>query len=364
MAVTETHKITLDQARKAMKAAFKVKRPIFMWGPPGVGKSDAVRALAKELSGETMDVRLAQCDPTDIRGIPFFNKETNTMQWAPADMLPSAEFCKDKPVVILFLDELNSAPSSVQAAAYQLILDRCVGKYVLPDNVVIVAAGNRDGDKGVTYRMPTPLANRFIHIEVQVDFESWQTWAVKNTIHPDVVGYLSFAKGKLSDFDPKSASRSFATPRTWSFVSDLLKDEDTDQETLFTLIAGSVGDGLATEFMAHRRFSNQLPKPEDILSGKVDTLKLKEISAMFALSTGMCYELKAQADNLAAKKITSKEFDVMTDNFFRFMIKNFETELAVMGGRLALNVYDLPINFSLKSLDEFTDKFGEFLVNN
>jgi hypothetical protein len=356
---SQNHTVTLEQARKAMKKVFKIKRPIFVWGQPGVGKSDMVRSLATELGGVAVDVRLAQCDPTDIRGIPYFNKDTNTMQWAPADMLPSHEFCKDKPIVVLFLDELNSAPSSVQAAAYQLILDRCVGKYVLPDNVVIVAAGNRDGDKGVTYRMPSPLANRFIHIEVHVDFESWQTWAVKNEVHPDVVGYLSWAKQNLSTFDPKSASRSFATPRSWQFVSDMLKDDDCDDETLFTLIAGSVGDGLASAFRGHRKFANQLPKPEDILSGKVKELKLKEISAMYALTTGMCYELKAQSD----KKLPAKEFDAMTDNFFRFMIDNFETELAVMGGRMALNVYDLPINISLKSLDEYTDKFGKYLAN-
>jgi hypothetical protein len=342
-----------------MKKVFKVKRPIFMWGQPGVGKSDAVRALAKELNGEAVDVRLAQCDPTDVRGIPYFNKESNTMQWAPADMLPSAEFCKDKPIVILFLDELNSAPSSVQAAAYQLILDRCVGKYVLPDNVVIVAAGNRDGDKGVTYRMPSPLANRFIHIEVRVEFESWQNWAVQNNIHPDVVGYLSWAKHNLSTFDPKSASRSFATPRSWTFVSDMLNDDDGDKDTMFTLIAGAIGEGLATEFMAHRKFAGDLPNPADILSGKVKELKTKEISAMYALTTSMCYELKMQAD----KKLPAKEFDVLTENFFRFMIDNFVTELAVMGGRMALNVFDLPINISLKALDEYTDKFGSYLTN-
>jgi MoxR-like ATPase len=146
-------------------------------------------------------------EPTDIRGIPFYNKEIGKMDWAEPVDLPTEEFAKDYPIVVLFLDEMNSAAPSVQAAAYQLILNRRIGKYKLPENVVLVAAGNRESDKGVTYRMPTPLANRFIHQEMKVDFTSYQEWAVNHNIHKDVVGYLSFAKQDLYDFDPKSASR-------------------------------------------------------------------------------------------------------------------------------------------------------------
>ena len=121
-----------------------------------------------------IDLRLGQMEPTDIRGIPFYNKDIGKMDWAPPVELPDEEMSKDYPIVVLFLDELNSAAPSVQSAAYQLILNRRIGKYRLPDNVVMVAAGNRESDKGVTYRMPTPLANRFIHQEMKVDFSSWQ----------------------------------------------------------------------------------------------------------------------------------------------------------------------------------------------
>ena len=145
--------------------------------------------------------------------------------------LPNAELAKKHKHIILFLDEMNSAAPAVQAAAYQLILNRKVGQYTLPDNVLIVAAGNREADKGVTYRMPAPLANRFVHLELRVDFDDWFAWAVapQNNIHSDVVGYLTFAKKDLYDFDPKSPSRSFATPRSWSFVSELLEDDDDEQ---------------------------------------------------------------------------------------------------------------------------------------
>ena len=239
-----------------------------IWGPPGIGKSELVEGITKELNGYMIDLRLGQMEPTDIRGIPFYNKEIGKMDWAPPVELPDEELASQYPIVVLFLDELNSAAASVQAAAYQLILNRRIGKYVLPKNVVMVAAGNRESDKGVTYRMPTPLANRFIHQEMKVDFPSWQEWAVNNNIHKDGVGYLSFAKQDLYDFDAKSASRAFATPRSWTFVSQLL-DEEEDKDTVTNLIAGTVGEGLAVKFMAHRKVASKMPNPTDILSGKV-----------------------------------------------------------------------------------------------
>jgi len=361
-AVSDNHTITSAQTRKAIMQAFKTKRPVFLWGPPGIGKSDVVAEIAQELKGPVIDLRMAQMEPTDIRGIPFFNKENGKMDWAEPVDLPSAEFAAEHPIVVLFLDEMNSAPPAVQAAGYQLILNRRVGKYKLPDNVVIVAAGNRDSDKGVTYRMPMPLANRFVHLEMRPDFTSWQTWAVKNDIHKDVVGYLSFAKQDMYDFDAKSSSRAFATPRSWCFVSDLLHDEaGMDTDTQFNLVAGAVGEGLAVKFMAHRKIAGKMPEPSDILSGKVKDLSVKEISAMYALTIGMCYELKDQVQN---KKINSKDFHVMAQNFFDYMMNNFETELVVMGAKIALKTYELPIEPSqLKNFDEFHKKYGKYIVD-
>jgi hypothetical protein len=359
--VSDNHTITSVQTRKAMLSAFKTQRPVFLWGPPGIGKSDVVSEITEELGGLMIDLRMAQMEPTDIRGIPFFNRENGKMDWAPPVDLPDQELASKYPVVVLFLDEMNSAPPAVQAAGYQLVLNRRVGKYYLPDNVVIVAAGNRDSDKGVTYRMPMPLANRFIHLEMRADFSSWQTWAVKNNIHKDVVGYLSFAKQDMYDFDSKSSSRAFATPRSWCFVSDLLNDEaNMDTDTQFNLIAGAVGEGLAVKFSAHRKISGRMPEPEDILSGKVKDLAVKEISAMYALTIAMCYELKDVTQN---KKVDSKKFHDMTQNFFDYMMNNFETELVVMGAKIALKTYELPIEPSqLKNFDEFHKKYGKYIV--
>jgi hypothetical protein len=281
------------------------------------------------------------------------------MDWAPPVEMPDEETASQYPVVVLFLDEMNSAPASVQSAAYQLILNRRIGKYRLPDNVVMVAAGNRESDKGVTFRMPTPLANRFVHQEMRVDFASWQEWAVQHNIHKDVVGYLSFAKQDLYDFDPKSASRAFATPRSWTFVSQILEDEDGDDDTVMNLIAGTVGEGLAVKFMAHRKIAGKMPKPEDILSGKEKDLNVREVSAMYSLVIGMCYELKGAIE----KKVPDKQFHEMADNFFKYMMQNFETELVVMGARIALTTYNLPFQpTKLKNFDEFHNRYGKYIL--
>lgn len=358
--VSDNHTITSIQTRKAMLSAFKVKRPIFLWGPPGIGKSEVVAEVAEELGGLMIDLRMAQMEPTDIRGIPYFNKELNKMDWAPPVDLPDEELASKYPIIVLFLDEMNSAPPAVQAAGYQLVLNRQVGKYKLPDNVVIVAAGNRDSDKGVTYRMPMPLANRFIHLEMRPDFNAWQLWAVDKKIHKDVVGYLSFAKQDLYDFDSKSSSRAFATPRTWCFVSDLLTDETMDTDTQFNLISGAIGEGLAVKFAAHRKLAGKMPEPTDILNGRIKDLQVKEVSAMYSLAISMCYELKEVVDN---KSVDMKKFHEMADNFFAYAMNNFETELVVVSAKIALKTYKLPIEPSqLKNFDDFHKKYGKYIV--
>jgi len=288
MDTTAFRTVTPNTAKKSIRHAMKKKRPIFLWGPPGIGKSDIVGQITDELSNSHLiDIRLSLWEPTDIKGIPYFDSNTGTMVWAPPAELPSAEFAAQYDWVVLFLDEMNSAAPSVQAAAYQLILNRRIGQYKLPDNVLIIAAGNREADKGVTYRMPAPLANRFVHLELTVSFDDWFQWAVVNRQHTDVIGYLTFAKKDLYDFDPKSPSRSFATPRSWSFVSELIED-DIDDATTTDLVSGAVGEGLAVKFMAHRKVASSMPNPTDILAGKVKEMASKEISAMYSLTVSLC----------------------------------------------------------------------------
>jgi hypothetical protein len=362
--VDQNRTVKLSEAKKYLKHHFKQKRPVFLWGQPGLGKSDLVAGIAKEMNALLIDVRLPLWEPTDIKGIPYYNANLNTMTWAPPSELPSEELASKYPSVVLFLDELNGASPSVQAAAYQLILNRRVGTYNLPSNVVIVAAGNRESDKGVSYRMPKPLANRFIHYEIRVDFNDWQSWAIDNSIHPDVVGYLTFAKNDLNSFDPASSERSFATPRSWSFVSELLNDcVGFSPEEVTDMVSGAVGEGIALKFNAHRAVSSQLPNPTLILKGKIKDLKTKEISAMYSLATSLAYEMKTQYDEIG-RGITQEDFEEMLSNMIEFCMAHFEPEMTIMSVRVLATQYKMKLPLrKLKNGKEFFDKYGKLVLS-
>lgn len=363
MATTEVQSrtVTSRALRKSLKYCIKAKRPAMIWGPPGIGKSDLIAGMCREMGGMLYDMRLSTVEQTDLRGMPFYNKETGKMEWAPPIDLPDEETSAKFPIVFLFMDELNAAAPAVQAAAYQLILNRKVGTYKLPDNVVVFAAGNRDNDKGVTYRMPTPLANRFVHFELRVDFDSWHEWALENKIHADVVGFLNYYKNNIYDFDPKSASKAFATPRSWEFVSQLL-DDDCEEVIATDLLAGTIGEGLALKFLAHRKVASKMPHPSKIMDGSVTELKTKEISAMYSLATSIAYELKDFDEKVRKTKDESK-WHTAADNCLKFMMDNFSVEIVVMSMRAMLQQYDLPFSpTKMVNFKEFNSKYGKLIL--
>lgn len=362
MAIIDTHRVERPRdVRTLLARCFKAGRPAMIWGPPGIGKSDLIAEIGRDTNRPVIDMRLLLLEPTDIKGIPYFDPETKTMKWAqPADLPTDTYFSN----AILFLDEINAAAPSVQAAAYQLILNRRVGEYHLPPGVSMVCAGNRDSDKGVTYRMPSPLANRLVHIEMGVNFDDWQKWAITNHVHPDVVGFLSHHKQKLFTFDSKSPDKAFATPRSWLFVSQLITPELSESMNN-ALVAGSVGDGLATEFSAHRRVAAKMPKPEDVLLGRAKTLDVKDLSAMYSLTISLCYTLQEWVSKAKHKEdgFTVADWHACVDNFFTFMMDNFQTEMNVLGAKTAMRDYELPINHrELKSFKAFHDKFGKYIL--
>ena len=357
----ETLQARASTVQPIVERAMQAKRPIFLWGAPGIGKSELVEGIVDNMPGNNLmiDMRLALMEPTDLRGYPFRNPETNQMEWAPAADLPTMEQAELYDMIVLFLDELNSAPPSVQAAAYQLILNGRIGQYVLPKNVRIVAAGNRETDRGVTYRMPAPLANRFRHINMEVNFEDWSIWATDNKVHPDVIGYLTYSKADLFDFDPKTSSQSFATPRSWNFVSEILNtlgfDTAPDYEQKVE-IAGAIGEGMAIKFCEHRKIASKLPNPEDVLNGKVKKLDIKEKSAQYSFAIGLCYELAELANG------DVDLFDKGVDYFFDFIMANFEPELVIFSAKTVLSDHDIDIKpRKLQGKKEFKDRYWKYL---
>ena len=244
---------------------------IMLWGPPGVGKSQGVRQLADEIQEQTgknveiTDVRLLLFNPIDLRGIPTANVDKTLAIW-----LKPAIFQMDESpdiVNVLFLDEISAAPPSVQAAAYQITLDRTVGEHKLPKNCIVIAAGNRLTDKSVAFKMPKALANRLCHIEIKSDFRSWKEWAIKKGIHEKVVGYLTFRETALDQFGTDDML-AFPTPRSWEMVSNILNYVIDDVEEVFPMVVGCVGMGTAIEFKTWAKVYDDLPDIEDIFSGK------------------------------------------------------------------------------------------------
>lgn len=357
---SDVRTVNAESAKQAIMHCFDVGLPLFLWGPPGIGKSDLMKQIGEETGRRVIDIRLALWEPTDIKGIPYYDPEKLTMLWASPAELPTDP---DDNSIILF-DEMNSAAPAVQAAAYQLILDRKVGAYTLPPGVSIVAAGNRESDKGVTYRMPKPLQNRFTHLEMVAEFGPWLEWAVKNRIDASVIGFLTVFKDNLFDRDLGGSSRSFATPRSWTYVSRLMKKKGLPEDILMDLIAGSIGEGHALKFKAQRQISGKLPNPEDVLSGKVteiDKSLKEEISAQYALTTALCYELQDSYKKFGNKNL--KEWHKQADYFFRFLMDNFGKEVTVMGAKVALTSYGLPfVPSKLKHFDEFHKKYGKLVV--
>jgi len=256
--------------------------PVMLWGAPGVGKSQMVAQVAEKQNTPLIDIRLSQMEPSDLRGIPF--KEGSMVEWAVPAMLPNAERHGEKG--ILFLDEITSAPPSVSAAAYQLILDRKLGDYKVPNGWAIIAAGNRQGDRGVTYSMPAPLANRFSHYEVDINLDDWVAWAYANDIDERVIAFLRFRQDLLFEFNPSQNPVAFPSPRSWEFAHRALHKFE-DQPQLFSgALQACVGKAAGIELSAFIASLDQMPDLDAIVKGEtVDTPK--EIDLQYAVATAL-----------------------------------------------------------------------------
>lgn len=268
--------------------------PVMIWGAPGVGKSQMVSMVAEKHQVPLLDIRLSQMEPSDLRGIPF--RVDNMVEWAVPRMLPDEN--RHGSAGILFLDEITSASPAVSAAAYQLILDRCLGEYQVPEGWVIFAAGNRQGDRGVTYTMPSPLANRFTHFNFDINLDDWVVWAHQHQIDERIVAFLRFRPELLFDFDPAQDPVAFPTPRSWEFAHHSLQKFDAQSPVRTGALQACVGGAAGVELSAFLDNLQNLPDVNAILDGEAVPVP-ESIDLQYALASALVGHAvrSQQADN-------------------------------------------------------------------
>lgn len=346
--------LNYEDTKALVTACILAQEPIMIHGKPGIGKSDMIKEIGRDLNRPVIDIRLALLESVDIKGYPYL-KEIEGEDAKVLSFAMNEEFPRDENSnAILFFDEINAAMPSTQLAMYQMILDRAIGNYTLPKGVSMVAAGNREADKGGIFSMPKPLENRFVHVEVDPKFEDWANWAITSGVHAEVIGYLAKNEQKLNMFDPNTSSRAFATPRSWAKTSKLLKaNENIGHDRLYNLVAGCIGVSTANEFMAFRKIANEIPSAMEVLSGKAPKLKKEGADIAYMLITNCLYkirELHIEASGTKKDAPLSKEVADQANNFLKYLLDNEEKlgqEFMVLPIRIAIQNYHIPFNQKL-----------------
>lgn len=272
-----------SKAEAAINVGLDADIPVMLWGAPGVGKSEVVFQIGASRKMPVRDVRLSQMDPVDIRGIP--SCVDGYTIWNVPHFLPNPDI---EPEGIMFFDEINQATHSVQAAAYQLILDRKVGDYELPEGWRIVCAGNRAKDRALANKMSSALNNRLIHVDFEPQLQDWVDWANTNNIRPEIISFMRFRPEMLHEDDHAATdARQFATPRTWSYASRILDNATPDLE--YEMLIATVGEAAAGEFMSYIRIYRDLPDIESIEKDPKGTPMPTEPASLYAVA-GMLSE--------------------------------------------------------------------------
>ena len=276
-----------SELAETLRLMIEAKEPCMVWGPPGTAKSDIAGQVAAGAGRDYRDVRALLLDPIDLRGIPWIDENKRT-RWASPDFLPPET---DTGLSLINLEELPSAVPMVQAALYQLVLDRKIGEYTLPDGASVIACGNRVNDRGLSHRMLAPLASRFIHIDIRVDPADWHAWAIQNGIAPEVAFFIQWRPELLHKFPPQHNENAFACPRTWHKVSNVVNQRaDLSPSVERAIFRGAVGQGPATEFAAFLKTWRELPHPQDIIDDPENARVPYNISTLMVLC-GSLYQL-------------------------------------------------------------------------
>lgn len=288
--------VKITQAHRLITRYIKAGLVPMIQGSPGVGKSAIVHQIAEEYNLKVIDLRLSQCDPTDIMGFPSITGEKAS--YKPMDTFPIEGDTVPSGYSgwLLFLDEFNSAAPAVQAASYKLVLDREVGQHKLHKNVAIVCAGNRESDGAIVQSMSTALQSRLVHLDLVIDVDEWCNWAMSNGIDHRITSYIKFKPSSLYTFKPDHTDKTYACPRTWAFANRLIDEiESSDASALFS---GVLSEGVAREFLQFVRIYEDLPKIEDIIK-KPETIAIsKEPSVLYAVTGSLAHHINV--DNAEA----------------------------------------------------------------
>lgn len=279
----------LSDAYVFVKNAVQKKVPAMMWGPPGVGKSSVIHQIAKELDYKMVDLRLAQLEPTDLRGVPMPNRETGRAEWLFPKFWPArnAEGNGTEGPGIIFLDEIEKAPVSVKNASLQLVLDRRVGDYVLPDDWAIVCAGNREEDGCFSAPLGSALSNRMMHLEVEPDVDAWAAWARSNKVVEDIIGFVHFKPELLYK---NTEEHAFPSPRSWDMASRLIEGAKNKKERK-EMLAASVGKGAAQEFTVWSEIYRDVDVA-GILEGKMPDFNGQDQSYKYAVVLAVAFHVR------------------------------------------------------------------------
>lgn len=304
--------MTPSKLASAAASLINIKMPFFVWGSPGIGKSEIMRQVCERISTKTKpfelrDVRLGLLDPTDIKGFPSPDAKAGVMKWLPPDFLPT------KGQGLLFLDEMNTAPPAVQASAYQLVLNRRVGNYELPPGWSVAAAGNNDTDRAVTHRMSTALSNRLVHLHLEVDVPEWVQYAMANDVHEHRIAFIRFRSALLHSFEPNTKSHAFPSPRSWFMLDRIAQHGGLSMAEQYEVFKGTVGEAAATEYMAFIKAIKDLPSIDEISLAPETTPVPTSPNQQYAVTTMLS---KATTESAFAKLMLyvnrlPKEFQVV-----------------------------------------------------
>lgn len=435
-AASFSHPLKPSELRVAMQIAWKTKKSLMIWGAPGIGKSMLAQRFADEhfpiyskgisiveqmrieadnpdmltthadadmfesrlLKQETnlVDFRLSQVDPTDMRGIPVpityyvdkdgvfvpdhlvtadmeVTKKAETV-WAPAAVLNLPKDWKG----IIFMDEVNGAMPIVQAACYQLFLDRKLGELELPDEAMVLAAGNRENDGGVTFNLATPLKDRMIHVELVADLAEWTEYAMDAQVHPMIVAFLQSSSSDFNTLSPKNPNIcGGSSPRSWVGMSDVVYEfeqmfgfeaEPAQERILTAMMDGMVGDDIAGRVKTFRRMVHKLPAVADILKGKVtnaNDIKDMDISKHYAICFNLVYAFINVTEDFQTKQIDAETYHSYSNNFLKFLDTSYEkrnTELSMMAVK---KIFSKRIFFNPSKVPfyvEFGRKYNELIT--